>query len=122
MEIAYLSKGLSNLFIYFQKDSNLVRIEEALRKHLIQRLNSDHVLMSSLEPYSLSKILRYLLKYNTATDDQTVEVFKSMSLHLVQTIKHREQSLKQSDLKDPLIDLEPHDVVDIVRIYGILAS
>jgi hypothetical protein len=45
-----------------------------------------------------------------------------MSLHLVQTINHRETSLKEADLKDPLIDLEPHDVVDIVRIYGVLAA
>jgi len=80
------------------------------------------MIMSRLEPYSVSKILRYLLKYNTETDSQTVEVLKSMSLHLVQTIKHRETSLKDSDLKDPLIDLEPHDVVDIVRIYGVLAA
>ena len=69
MEIAYLAKGLSNLYSYFQKDSKLMGIEKALREHLIQRLNSDHMLMSSLEPYSLSKILRYLLKYNSETDD-----------------------------------------------------
>ena len=45
-----------------------------------------------------------------------------MALHFVQTVKDREASLKQSDLKDPLIDLEPHDIVDIVRIYGALAT
>lgn len=63
-----------------------------------------------------------MLKYNTETNTQTVEVFKSMSLHLVQTIKHRTTSLQEADLKDPLIDLEPHDVIDIVRVYGVLAA
>ena len=48
-------------------------------------------------------------------------MFKSIALHLVQTIKHRELSLQESDLKDPLIDLEPHDIVDIVRIFGVLS-
>lgn len=51
-----------------------------------------------------------------------LEVLKSMSLHFVQTIKYRETSLKDSDLKDPLIDLEPHDIVDIVRMYGVFAA
>jgi len=122
MEISYLAKGLTNLHIYIRKDQKLVEIEESLRKTLISRLYSDHLLLSSFEPYSVSKVLRYLLKFNTQTNHETVEVLKSTALHLVQTIKHRETSLQHSDLKDPLIDLEPHDIVDIVRIYGVIAA
>lgn len=122
MEIAYLSKGLTNLYPYVKKDQKIQEIEQALRSSLVSRLYADHYLMSSLEPYTVSKVLRYLLKYNNETNLETVEVFKSMALHLVQTIKHREASLQESDLKDPLVDLELHDIVDIVRIYGVLAS
>lgn len=39
--------------------------------------------MASLEPYSLSKILRYLLKYNNEVDSQTEEIYKSMALQLI---------------------------------------
>ena len=30
--------------------------------------------------------------------------------------------MAKSDLKDPLIDLEAHDVVDIIRIYATFAQ
>ena len=68
MEIAYLVKGLSNLHSFIKKDTNLQNIEQTLRRVLIARLNSDHALMSSFEPYSISKLLRYLFKFNNETD------------------------------------------------------
>jgi len=66
-------------------------------------------------------VLRYLLKFNDG-GPEAQEIFKSLSLLLTQTIKNREASLVNSDLKDPLIDLEAHDVVDIVRIYATFAQ
>jgi hypothetical protein len=49
--------------------------------------------MGSLEPYSVSKILRYLLKYNNEVDAQTEEIYKSMALQLIQTINDRAVAL-----------------------------
>ena len=40
---------------------------------------------------------------------------------MTQTVKSREAALVKSDLKDPLIDLETHDIVDIIRIYATFA-
>lgn len=45
--------------------------------------------MASLEPYSVSKILRYLLKFNNEVDAQTSEILKSMALQLIQTVNDR---------------------------------
>ena len=81
----------------------------------------DHAKVSEFDPYTVSKVLRYLLKYNDG-GPEAQEIFKSFSLLLTQTIKNREASLINSDLKDPLIDLESHDVVDIVRIYATFAQ
>jgi len=39
---------------------------------------------------------------------------------LIQTIKDRNATLAESDLKDALIDIEMKDVIDIVRVYSVL--
>ena len=84
-------------------------------------LNTDHGKVRTFDPYVISKVLRYLLKYNDG-GAEAQEIFKSFSLLLTQTVKNREASLVNSDLKDPLIDLEAHDVVDIIRIYATFAQ
>ena len=94
--------------------------EFAFRKELLAYLNRDHSKVSTFDPYTVSKVLRYLLKYNDGSPEAQ-EIFKSFSLLLTQTVKNREASLVKSDMKDPLIDLEAHDVVDIIRIYATFA-
>ena len=84
-------------------------------------MNLDHGKVSTFDPYTISKTLRYLLKFNDG-GVEAQEIFKSFSLLLTQTVKNREASLAYSDLKDPLIDLEAHDVVDIIRIYATFAQ
>lgn len=99
----------------------VVEKEAEFRKQLLDHLNQDHAKVASFDPYTVSKVLRYLLKYNDGSPEAQ-EVFKSFSLLLTQTVKGREASLVNSDLKDPLIDLEAHDIVDIVRIYATFAQ
>ena len=38
--------------------------EEEFRKSLLSHLNQDHAKVGNFDPYTVSKILRYLLKYN----------------------------------------------------------
>ena len=120
-EIAYLLKGLINLLNIIKSDESVEKSEEAFRASLLEHLNRDHAKVSSFDPYTVSKVLRYLLAYNEG-GPEAQELYKSFSLLLTQTIKSREVALARSDLNDPLIDLETHDIVDIVRIYATFAQ
>ena len=111
---------MTNLHYIVKADKDLSEQEEAFRAALLEHLNTDHAKVSRFDPYTVSKALRYLLAFNEG-GAEAQEIFKSFSLLLTQTIKSREASLAKSDLKDPLIDLETHDIVDIVRIYGTFA-
>lgn len=121
LEIAYLLKGLTNLHSTVVSSDLVTEKEAVFRKQLLAHLNHDHTKVGSFDLYTVSKVLRYLLKYNDGSLEAQ-EVFKSFSLLLTQTVKGREASLVNSDLKDPLIDLEAHDIVDIVRIYATFAQ
>ena len=120
-EIAYLLKGVTNLHDIIKSDEAVEKAEEVFRASLLEHLNTDHALVSSFDPYTVSKILRYLLKYNEG-GPEAQELYKSFSLLLTQTVKSREVALARSDMQDPLIDLETHDIVDIVRIYASFAQ
>ena len=88
---------------------------------MLEYLNKNHSLVSSLDPYSVSKILRYLLAYNESSV-HAIEIYKSFSLLLTQTIVDRERALINAKLDDPLIDIEVHDLVDIIRVYAAFAN
>lgn len=77
--------------------------------------------MMSFDPYAVSKLLRYLLAYNDSSDD-AIELYKSMSLLLTKTVEDRQRALINARLDDPLIDLEVHDLVDILRVYSAFAN
>ena len=104
-----------------QSEPAALEAEAQFRATLLAHLNTDHAKVSAFDPYAVSKTLRYLLKYNDG-GAEAQEIFKSFSLLLTQTVRNREASLAKSDLKDPLIDLEAHDVVDIIRIYATFAQ
>lgn len=89
--------------------------EEDVRGSLIEFLNARHNVVNKFDPYSISKVLRYCLAFNDSTDG-AVELYKSLSLLLTQTIIEREATFK--DDVDTLIDLETKDILDIVRIYS----
>ena len=121
MELAYLVKGMTNLNKLVKMDTNTERFEAEFRRDLLKHLNQDHALLASFDPYATSKLLRYLLQYNDSSAD-AIEVFKSLSLLLTQTIASREASIANATLNDPLIDLETQDIVDIIRIYSTFAQ
>ena len=72
----------------------------------------------TFDPYSISKFMRYVFSYNDSSED-TIDVIKSLSLVLQDIITQREAALESADLKDPLIDVEMHDLVDIIRTYQV---
>jgi len=121
LEIAYMLKGVTNLHNVVKTDAALAQSEETFRRALLEHLNTDHVKVGNFDPYTVSKVLRYLLQFNEG-GLEAQEIFKSFSLLLTQTIKSREASLAKSDMKDPLVDLEVHDIVDIMRIYATFAQ
>lgn len=95
--------------------------ESNFREKLLQHLNTDHLLVSSFDPYIASKLLRYLFAFNDSSDG-AVEIYKSLSLLLTQTIADRQRALVNARTDDPLIDVEFHDIVDIVRVYAAFAN
>lgn len=118
LEIAYLFKALINL--REKLDGALEPISNALDLAIFERLNTDHLLMASFEPYSISKVLRYILYSGQKLVPQTVDIIKSLSLNLAQTLASRKIQLQNSDVSDLLIDVEMNDVVDILRVYSVL--
>jgi hypothetical protein len=82
MEIAYFCKGLTNLNTYIGTHPQLQQIEQEFRTTLLCRLEQG----VALEPYSISKVLRYLLKFNSHVDQQAMTVFQSLAHQLVQTL------------------------------------
>ena len=92
-----------------------------MRDKILMELNTNHVKVNGFDPYIISKLLRYLLAYNDSSL-QAVEIFKSFSLLLTQTVLQRERALISATLDDPLIDLEVHDLVDIIRVYSAFAN
>lgn len=82
LEIAYLVKGITNLKKFIKVEPSLAEEEAEFRKILLEHLNKDHDLVASFDPYSLSKLLRYLLTFNDSSPEAE-EIFKSLSLLLV---------------------------------------
>ena len=121
MELAHLVKGFTSLDKLVKMDTNTEQFEIEFRAELLSHLNKDHALLARFDPYATSKLLRYLLRYNDSSVD-AIEIFKSLSLLLVQTIASREASLLNATINDPLIDLDVKDVVDIIRIYSTFAQ
>ena len=80
-EIAYFLKGVTNLHSVIASDEKLVAKEESFRQALLEHLNQDHTKVGNFDPYTVSKVLRYLLKFNDGSH-QAQEIFKSFSLLL----------------------------------------
>jgi hypothetical protein len=51
-----------------------------------------------------------------------LEILKSLSLLLVQTVENRRVSLAESNVKDLLLDIEMNDLVDILRVYSVIGK
>jgi len=76
----------------------------------------------------MSKLIRYLSNSSNRgiesqeMHEKTLQLYSYFGKQLIQTINERQISLADVDLDDPLIDLELHDIVDIVRLYSVLAK
>jgi len=70
-----------------------------------------------MEPYSVSKMMRYL--FHSGANNELA--FKKLTVRLVDTLRQRVVTLEQSELKDPLVDIEMNDVVDMVRVLATLS-
>lgn len=103
------------------RNEELSRFEAQLRSTLMRHLNSRHDLLASFDPYSASKLLRYFLNYGE-NGSQATDIVKSLALVVLETIKSRTAAMAESQLSDPLIDIETKDVVDILRVYAIYAQ
>jgi hypothetical protein len=64
LELAYLLKGLTNLRAFINESDDLTQIERKFRTQLLELLKGDLSKVRSVEPYSASKLLRYLLAYD----------------------------------------------------------
>lgn len=78
--------------------------------------------LARFDPYSMSKIMKYLSKSDADISQNTLKLYSLFALELVSTITQRQISLYQADLDDPLIDLELHDILDFVKVFSVLAS
>jgi len=121
LELAYLVKGITNLKDFINSNDSTKQYEEQFRADLLASLNQNHALLHKFDPYSCSKLLRYLLAYNDSTQGAN-EVYMSLGLHLTNIIAEREAAMQNVDVNDALIDLECSDIVDIMRIYAAMAS
>ena len=63
-EIAYFLKGVTHLHKVVGSEPDLVEKEQKFREQLLAHLNTDHEKVRAFDPYVISKVLRYLLRYN----------------------------------------------------------
>ena len=123
LELAYLLKGLTNLRTYIGASDELTLIEKTFRTQLLELLTKgDPTKVRSVEPYSASKLLRYLLAYDQPLDRETDQLYEIIATKLIMTMEARDAALQKSDVKDSLIDLEMQDVVDVLRVYSAIAA
>jgi hypothetical protein len=67
--------------IYKNEEIDLQKFEQEFRHNLIEHLNIRHDIVNKFDPYSISKLLRYLLTFNDSSDG-ALDLYKSLSLLL----------------------------------------
>lgn len=119
IEMAYLTKGVENLTKLMSEENRELQkgVSEALTQRCLRIQDGN---LHRFDPYSMSKLMRYLSKDKLGEDQLTI--FAGFTKQLVQTLSERQISLVDADLDDPLIDVEMHDIVDIVRVLGALVK
>ena len=71
-------------------------------------------------PYEITKLVRFLS--SELENPATLELFGFFAKQLIETVNERQLSLLNVDLDDPLIDLEMHDILDVVKIFSVFAQ
>lgn len=64
--------------------------------------------------------MRYFSRHTETKE--TLTLYSHFARQLVQTVAQRQISLYDADLDDPLVDLELHDVVDIIKVMAPLSK
>lgn len=100
-----------------QNDSNKeleLQIREQIKAYCV--INAD-----KFDPYSVSKVLRYLFAYNDGSES-AIKAYEALGLRFFTNLIERKESMKEMILDDPLIDIDIKDIVDIVRVYSVYAK
>ena len=116
IQVAYLSKALTNLRkVFDDKNSETeLMLREAIKDHAI-------AFKDQYDPYSISKVLRYLFNQNDGTS-KSIEVFQALGQRFLFNLQEREQVMKEMPFDDPLIDVDVKDIVDMVRVYSLFSK
>ena len=119
MQLTYLSKGLVNLRHLFSAENRDLdnRLCEAIQTKCLAVINSNS---ARFDPYSISKLMRYFSRHTETKD--TLTLYAHFAKELVRTVSQRQISLFDADLDDALVDLELHDVVDIIKVMAPLSK
>ena len=74
IEIAYLTKGLHKLGNLFEKENRILELE--LRDQIVNVcLKIFDTKTERFDPYSMSKIMKYVSKYDSAMDQKTLRLY-----------------------------------------------
>jgi hypothetical protein len=52
----------------------------------------------------------------------SVQVLLSLGNHFLKTLHQRQTALIDMEIDDPLIDMEPKDMIDLIRVYSVLTK
>jgi len=91
-----------------------MQLREAIKDHAI-------AFKDQYDPYSTSKVLRYLFNQNDGTA-KSIEVFQALGQRFLLNLQEREQVMKDMPFDDPLIDVDVKDIVDMVRVYSLFSK
>jgi hypothetical protein len=111
MEMSYLTKGLHSLRKLFSAENT--ELDNQLCEAIVEKcLKIFENKEGRFDPYSMSKLMKYVSSHPET--ESSLKLYSLFGKQLVETISQRQISLLDADLDDPLIDLELHDVVDMV--------
>ena len=112
IEIAFMTKGLTHLKPFYNEVNKEFELKIRTQVKQYCLANSD-----KFDPYSFSKVLRYLFTFNDG-NKESIQVFTKLAQHFLTDLRERRSSLINSKFDDPLIDIEPKDMIDIARVYS----
>eukprot|EP00347_Sterkiella_histriomuscorum_P004264 403361113 len=116
IQVAYLTKGISDLKkVQNPQNQELeIKLREQIKQYAITNA-------ANFDPYSISKIVRYLYTFNDGSE-ASIKAYEALGMKLYSNLQDRRKAMREMALDDPLIDLDMKDVVDIIRVYSVYAK
>ncbi|CDW74365.1 UNKNOWN [Stylonychia lemnae] len=116
VQVAYLAKGVENMRKILNDNNKILEKElrEVIKTYSVQNA-------ASFDPYSVSKVLRYLYTQNDG-GETSLKVYEALGMRFYQNLKERRESMREMTLDDPLIDIEMKDILDLIRVYSVYAK